>query len=181
MTYHITGSISVDPTGISTTPVDLTAGMVQSWQISVLDSTNTPLYSLSSPTDILDLGPGSYVAPEITTTEIFLPKFSSDGQSLFNLGVPTPPPGTDDFRDVFWQSVLQFGGTSYDALTEVRREDGDSGVGGRSSVNSNYVVATAESTTTATPEPASLVIWSLVAGVFGVWRIRKRRRVSVAA
>ena len=27
------------------------------------------------------------------------------------------------------------------------------------------------------PEPASLVISSLVAGVFGVWRIRKRRRL----
>jgi hypothetical protein len=31
------------------------------------------------------------------------------------------------------------------------------------------------------PEPASLVIWSLVAGVFGVWQIRKRRWSSVEA
>src|SRR5215472_12593463 len=48
---HLVGSITVDSTGISSTPISLTDSMIQSWQISVLDGTNTLLFTLSSPTE----------------------------------------------------------------------------------------------------------------------------------
>src|SRR5262249_566317 len=158
VTYHITGSITVDPTGISTTPVDLTSSMVQSWQISVLDSTNALLFSLSSPTNFLEL---SGVAPQITTTSIFLPSlspvFGETVQSIFALDTNS---STINGR-VSWNAGLtaDSGGSFYDAFVEVRTDIGDSGIGGDSFVNANYLVATREPT--AVPEPSTLVMSSI--------------------
>jgi hypothetical protein len=181
VTYHITGSISVDPTGISTTPVDLTSGMVTSWHVSVLDSTNTLLFSLSSPTDVLDLdttgtsGTDVEVAPQITTTSIYLPSLSLGAavltaQSFIDLD------SSGNFSFVRFRANRN---TSpfYDAATFIAIPNGDSGEAVVSTVNSNDVVATAE----VIPEPGSLAIWSLIAGVFSVWGIRKRRRLSADA
>jgi hypothetical protein len=178
VTYHITGSISVDPTGISTTPVDLTAGMVQSWQISVLDSTNTLLFSLSSPTNALEFSttgddPGlstDNVAPQITTTAIFLPLLPSSTEIFTQSSFFLETSAGGLWPLVAWESDLDNRDASYSADTRIRIANGDDGVGGVSTVNSKYNIATAEPSSTVIPEPASLVIWSLVAGVFGVWR-----------
>src|SRR5262249_28469345 len=100
---HFAGSITVDSTGISSTPISLLDSMVQSWQISVLDSTNTVLFSLSSPTDSLKIstdsaiGSAEFFAPQITTTSIFLPALSGtsaeeDYQTGFSLIAPVGQP-----------------------------------------------------------------------------------------
>src|SRR5262249_12683017 len=78
--FHFVGSITVDSTGTSATPIDLTTGMIQSWQISLLDSTNTVVFSLTSLTDFVEMtgrfisGPFELQAPQITSTSIYIPE-----------------------------------------------------------------------------------------------------------
>jgi hypothetical protein len=173
---HFSGSITVDSTGISSTPIDLTESMIQSWQISVFDSTNTLLFSLSSPTDVLVLEDDSVsatfetFAPEITTTSIFLPALPAlsggitSERTFFEAFHPTAlvVPSIDWFGNAGMTSVTVMDSTGF--------------VAARFSVSPNIEIEIAHN-----PEPASLVIWSLVAGVFGVWQIRKRRWSSVEA
>jgi hypothetical protein len=182
--YHITGSITVDPTGISTTPVALTSAMVQSWQISVLDSTNALLFSLSSPTNFLELTTNGTLtaAPQITTTSIFLPSlspvFGETVQSIFALDTNS---STINGR-VTWNAGLtaDSGGSFYDASVEVRTDIGDSGIGGDSSVNANYVIATREPTT-AVPEPSTLVMSSILFSIGGVGLVYRRFKRTATA
>src|SRR5258708_631583 len=73
--YDLRGSITVDSTGISAAPIDLTSAMVQSWHISVFNSSNVLQFSLASTSDILDIFPTDAFdfAPRISTSSLFLP------------------------------------------------------------------------------------------------------------
>jgi hypothetical protein len=182
-TFHLVGSITVDGTGISATPIDLTAGMVQSWQISVLDSTNTVKFSLTSSTDGLFLTPDvtggihPKSAPQITSTSIYLPELPPliPGQINWISEFEMFRPGLLQVPQVLWSSDLSTNVGSpntFDAFVAATFADSSVAASSDISTNSELLIATT------IPEPASLIIWWLVAGVFGVWRIRKRRRLS---
>jgi hypothetical protein len=177
--FFFVGSITVNSSGLSATPIDLTAAMIESWQITAHNVSDPARdFSLTSSANLLDLSTNASfpvnqdtVAPEITTTNIFLPTLSlpsgithrSDSFVLEN-AVNIPP-------SVTWESNLD-SVHGFSSATIV-------GLLGQSSIsssttNSDVIIATV------VPEPASLVIWSLAAGVFGVWQIRKRRRSSTA-
>jgi hypothetical protein len=173
---HFTGSISVDSTGISATPIDLTLGTIQSWQISVFDSMNNFQFSLSSSSDFIHLGvsdSNGSTAPEVTTTSIFLPALSLTGPLTINIS-------EFDFE-------TDASGNSVEWLSQIIPSESDinirvSGALGELDSalipgNDHFLIATAE----VIPEPASLAMWSFAAGVFGVWSIRKRRRRQAAA
>jgi len=173
---HFSGLITVDSTGISSTPISLTSSMIQAWQISVRDSTNTVLFSLSSATDSLlittdsVIGTVETVAPKITTTSIFLPALSGGSavDSYEESFVPMTP--IFDNPSVGWTGTA--GLISLTSVTVLN----STGLPVAEVSGPNREIEIAHN-----PEPASLVIWSLAAGVFGVWRIRKRRRLSVEA
>jgi hypothetical protein len=186
---HFSGIITVDSTGISSTPISLLDSMIQSWQISVFDHTNTLLFSLSSPTDSLKIstdsaiGSAEFFAPQITTTSIFLPALSGisaeeDYQTEFSLSAPVGQPVINWSGRIFssvqpLESVVPQIFSSFTAvsITASFQFVADFSTSPNAEIEIAHV----------TPEPASLVIWSLVAGVSGVWQIRKRRRSSVAA
>jgi len=168
---HYSGSITVDPTGISATPIDLTSATIESWQISVFDSANTLLFSLSSSSNFLGVRSAALgrrdFSPKITTTSIFLPVLTTLGHSEFSLQQSS---GTDP--SISWEenAVIRGSGsgiTVFDTSVNFFAES-------LASVGDDLTIAEA------VPEPASLTL-SLIAGVFGVWQIRKRRRSRAAA
>jgi len=170
---HFAGTITVDSTGISSTPIDLTSSMIQSWQISVFDSTNTLLFSLSSAANFLKISTHSIsgtfeeVPPEITTTSIFLPALSGFGGAV------------DEYI------------TSFTILNSTQSNRPTVGwLGQNSSVVSNTEVNVFSSTTgtqfltspnieievAQTPEPSTLVISSILFGV--VWSYKRLKRTT---
>jgi hypothetical protein len=144
--------------------------MVTTWQISVYDSTNTLLFSLSSPTVPLGMTTDSVVnnfedvAPEITTTSIFLPALPGGAvdsyTTSFNLGV---------LAAVNWTGTIQPGVSQ----TSVAVLDGPPLAFFSTSPNAEITIAE-------NPEPASLVIWSLAAAVVGIRYRHKWRRARAA-
>jgi hypothetical protein len=201
---HFSGFITVDSTGISSTPIDLTSSMIQSWQISVLDSTNTLLFSMSPPTDSISMttdstnGITEFVAPEITTTSIFLPALAGASASesyseAFQILSPSPASSVPSVNWLGAVEVLGSGGgfavpdlpglPQQISLTNayVVGSAGTQVAGFSTFPNEAIDIATVEPTTTAIPEPASLAIWSLIAGVIGVGLIVKRRRQNMDA
>ena len=124
----------------------------------------------------------SYGGAQITTTSIFLPLLSPVGAEnvvLSSFGLQTDSSGSSPL--VLWQSGLTIGGgiTVYDANVKVKIANGDSNVGGDSSVNANYVVATVEPT--ATPVPSTLVMLSIMFGMGGVGLVYRRFKKTVTA
>ena len=172
---HYSGSITVDSTGISATPIDLTSATIESWQISVFDSPNTLLFSLSSSSNFLGVRSGTEgrrdFSPKITTTSIFLPVLTALGQSEFFLqqSLVTDP-------GIYWKKSEVGVGEQVHSGSSITVFDTSDNFFAHSigSVDDDLTIADA------VPEPASLTL-SLIAGVFGVWQIHKRRRSRAAA
>src|SRR5260370_10068866 len=171
---HFTGSITLDCSAISTTPIDLTVSMIQSWQLSVFDSQNNLLFSSSSGDGCgfsLSglIGPTfKRLAPEVTTTALFLPALSLTGlvtrsDSFFDLDGPGS-------AQVQWFSSL---GTVSGSTVEVHDSTGATVDVSTGTLGMPVIIAT-------NPEPASLSIWSLAHAVIGVGDRRKRRPSSLA-
>jgi hypothetical protein len=186
--YDLRGSITVDSTGISAAPIDLTTSMVQSWHISVFNSSNVLQFSLSSPTDTLSLeaiaGNVSF-APQITLSSLYLPV------------IPFPPDNGTSFETRFnlarllsFSPLVEWVASTINAppfipndYTRLAASDGpgtilyDTG----DSSQSPFTIAVAEPTSAVIPEPSSLVIAMTLFGTIGlagVWQRSRNRQAS---
>lgn len=179
---YFTGSITVDSSGISATPIDLNplSGMIKDFQISVFNSSNDLLFNLTpTPANFITLaltinttqGSNQFTAPQITLSAIYLPSLSliagtSSDESLVKIYDQMSA------SRVVWENLIT--SSSFSGSVTANGPIGSTIVNDQWSTNGETLVATAEST----PEPASLTIWSLAVIGVGAGLIRKRRRSS---
>ena len=188
---HYSGFIAVDSTGISSTPIDLTAAMILTWQISVFDSTNTLLFSLSDPPDFIvefvtHVGTEASTAPKITTTSIFLPVLTLSDGEISNRALFALAPGISQNPAVSWASNLgNATATVAGTVSPTVPVPSQTTAGAFDSTGTPVASFSTSPDTeidiaTVVPEPASLAIWSLAAAV-AVGFAGTRRRASAAA
>jgi hypothetical protein len=184
---YLAGSITVDSTGISATPIDLTTGMIQSWHISVLDSTNTVIFSLTSPANFISLTDTSTfesfgsTAPQITSTSIYLPTLTLPDGVTFNLSQFILEKAAGNNPEINWISTISSIGGFTLFSTEVKAvfAVASSVDGGLSFTNSEQLIATVEPT--ATPVPSTLVMSSILFGMGGVGLVYRRFKKTATA
>jgi hypothetical protein len=156
--------------------------MIQAWQISVLDSSNLLQFSLSSLTDSLDITPRvavgrlNAIPPQITSTSIYLPILPTfitpDGLGSTHTSFFKP---TGTVANVEWFKHLDnFLGIPFEGFNRVGSDQGVELYNVTYSLDQITVIAVN------VPEPSALAVWSLVAGVFNLRRIRKKLQQLVA-
>jgi hypothetical protein len=179
--YDLRGSITVDSTGISAAPIDLTTSMIQSWHISVFDSANVLQFSLASTSDILLLTDNSsfHFAPRISLSSLFLPVLAISGSEV-DLSEIFLTDFLSSSKFILWANEtanLQFARIAQAQSAPPTKHLFDT----FDDSQTIFTIAVAEPASTAIPEPSSLVIAMTLfgcLGLAGVWR-RSRHRQPV--
>jgi hypothetical protein len=186
--YDLRGSITVDSAGISAAPIDLTSAMVQSWHISVFNSSNVLQFALDSSSNVLFISPtdinGSFLsfAPRITSSTLFLPTLpfppTDSRPSVFTAFALRNSPLTNE-TSWFVETILRptpphtyfRSALALAASSEVFSKVDD--------LQSDFTIAVVEPASTVIPEPSSMIVWGIGGLLLTIASLRCRRRADV--